>query len=464
MLGHRFAACFSVPCDVARIDAHLSGTVTPGQPRWWQRRIALPALAQDGLMFLASSVFAALLWSSSSLSAHRDWSRDAFGGYLACAVIAGVLCVARPSRELVVRIALTAVCFAVVALLPLVLMVRARAETTSESHILPEAAVIERAGTLLAHGRDPYVANLVGGRLVGRVAGVPRYEAFFPYFPAMTAFGLPSSVHALGAFGDSRLWMAAFTFLALLAGLFLARAPPARTLRVVQVMCVLPTGALFVAGGGDDLPVLAISLVGAAAIAKRRDVLGAVAFGIAMAMKFTAWPLALLAGVVIYRRDGARPATRALGITAAIVAAFVIPFAVWGPRTFLVNTVAFPLGLSGVDSPAASPLPGHVIAALVPAARRVLLVGLVIVGTPILVWWLRRRPPGDVASACRLTAVVAIVVMCVAPATRVGYVVYPLNLLVWSWLLTPESGPTGGTGVLGASGYSSSPTSKSRNT
>ena len=24
--------------------------------------------------------------------------------------------------------------------------------------------------------------------------------------------------------------------------------------------------------------------------------------------------------------------------------------------------------------------------------------------------------------------------MCLAPATRVGYVVYPVNLLVWSWL------------------------------
>jgi hypothetical protein len=361
-------------------------------------------------------------------------------------------------------VVLTALCFVVVALLPLVLMVRARAETSRESHILPEAAVIERAGTLLDHGRDPYVANLVGGRLVGRVAGVPRYEAFFPYFPAMTAFGLPSAVRSLGAFGDSRVWMAGFTLVLLAVGLLLARAPPDRTLRAIQVMCVLPTGALFLAGGGDDLPVLAISLVGAAAVAKRRTVLGAVAFGVAMAMKFTAWPLAILSLVVVARRQGVHPALRAAGIAAAIVAAFVVPFAVWGPRTFFVNTVAFPLGLSGVNSPAASPLPGHVIAALVPAARRVLLVGLVIVGTPILLWWLRRRPPGDVSSACRLTAVVAIVVMCVAPATRTGYVVYPLNLLLWSWLLEPGASLTGGAGAPGSSDYSLSPTSNSRNT
>jgi hypothetical protein len=103
--------------------------------------------------------------------------------------------------------------------------------------------------------------------------------------------------------------------------------------------------------------------------------------------------------------------------------------------------IAFPLGLSGINSPAADPLPGHVLVTLVPAARRVLLVGLFVVGSPVLVWWLWRRPPRDVAGACRLTAVVAIVVMSVAPATRVGYVVYPVNLLVWSWLFTAAVPP-----------------------
>ena len=76
-----------------------------------------------------------------------------------------------------------------------------------------------------------------------------------------------------------------------------------------------------------------------------------------------------------------------------------------------------------------------------------LLVGLVVVGTPFLAWWLWRRPPRDVAACCRLTAVIAIVVMCVAPATRVGYVVYPVNLLVWSWLLTPVAPNAEGTDV-----------------
>jgi Glycosyltransferase family 87 len=397
----------------------------------------LSATAVDGLLFFGSAIFAFVLWSTSDLSPHRDWGRDAVVGYVVCALAAWVLCMLRPTRAFAARVALTAVCFALVALAPMLLMVRARAQAAREVHVLPEVGVIERAGHHLAAGRDPYVAELVGNHLIGRVPGVPRYEAFFPYFPLMLAFGLPSTVHWLGELGDARLWMALVT-LALLAGaLWLARAPPNRALRAVQVFVVLPTGALFFAGGGDDLPVLALSLFGIAAAAQRREVAAAVSFGFAMAMKLTAWPIALLSLFVVRDRRGRRAAARVGAIMAVIVGVVMIPFLVWNPHTFYENVIAFPLGLSGVNSPAASPLPGHLLTSLVPAAHRVLLVGLVVVGSPFLAWWLWRRPPRDVADVCRLTAVIAIVVMCVAPATRVGYVVYPVNLLVWSWLFTP---------------------------
>ncbi len=389
-------------------------------------------------MFAGSAGFAYVFWATSDLSPHRDWGRDAIAGYAVCAVAAAVLCVRRPRRELAARTALSVVCLVMVALVPMALMIRAYAEAHKEAHVLPEAAVIERAGKLLAHGRDPYVAEVVGGKLRGQVRGVPRYEAFFPYFPAMAAFGLPSAVPALGEFGDARLYMAACTLLLLAAALRLARAPPARSLRTFQVLCVLPTGAVFLAGGGDDLPVLAISLLAAVAVHRGRTVLGAAAFGVAMAMKLTAWPLALLCGLVVLRRDGPSPARTAALVLAGVVVVVLTPFALWQPHTFFANTIAFPLGLSGVDSPAASPLPGHVLVSLVPSAERLLLLALAVAGAPVLAWWLRRHTPEDVAAACRLTAVVAIIVMCVAPATRVGYVVYPVNLLVWSWLLTSD--------------------------
>lgn len=408
-------------------------TLTRLHPRRVRR---LTPTAVDGWLFAGSAVFAFVLWRVSNLSAHRDWGRDSIAGYVLMALAAFVLSVVRPRRELLARAILTAVALVVVAIVPMALMIAARAQGNPEYHVLPEVSVIERAGQLVVHGRDPYVADVVDGHLRGAVRGEPRYEAFFPYFPAMTAFGVPSAFHGLGALGDGRVWMAAFTFGLLLVGLWLARAPPDRALRAVQVMCVLPTGAIFIAGGGDDLPVLAISLVSVAAVAHRRVLTSSAAFGLAMAMKLTAWPLAALSLFIVRDSEGRRATRRMAAIMAGIVAVFVVPFAVWDPRTFLANTIEFPLGLSGVNSPAASPLPGHIIVTLVPSAHRVLLVGLFVVGAPLLAWWLWRRPPRDVAAVCRVAAVVTIVVMCVAPATRVGYIVYPVNLLVWSWLFT----------------------------
>ena len=412
-----------------------------------QRRLRCSPLALDAIMFAGSSVFAVSLWSASDLSPHRDWGRDSFVGYAACALAALVLVWIRPRRVLRARVLLTAACFILVAFLPMVLMVRARAESRGEQHVLPEVAVIERAGNRLAHGHDPFVAQVIGNRLIGLVPGVPRYEAFFPYFPAMTVFGLPSTIPGIGAIGDGRLWMALATVGLLFVGLWLARAPPDRALRAAQVLCVLPTGAIFLAGGGDDLPILAISLVGLAALLRRRPLTAGVAFGIAMAMKLTAWPLAALCLFVVRDATGRRVPGKFAAIIAAIVAVFVIPFAIWDPRTFIVNTIGFPLGLLSVNSPAASPLPGHVIASLIPGAHRALLAATAIVGSPLLVWWLWRRPPRSVADVCRLTAVIAIVVMCLAPATRIGYVVYPVNLLVWSWLLDPRTEAPAAVGV-----------------
>ncbi len=424
-----------------------------------RRARSLTPLAIDVLLFAGSAAFALALHAGSNLAAHRDWSLDAVGGYVVCAALAALAAWRRPHREQAVRVALSVLCGVLVALVPLCLMVAARGGTSHETHVLPEAAVIERAGTHLDRGQDPYVAELVDGHLVGRVRGVPRYEAFFPYFPLMAAFGLPADL-GLGAMGDARWYFALVTLLVGVAGLRLARAPPGRVLRAAQVLFVLPTGALFLAAGGDDLPVLAITLLGAAAVHRRRDVLGAIAFAAAMAMKLTAWPLALLCVLVVALRDGLRAAARMLAVIAGVVVVVLVPFAAWGPHTFFENTIAFPLGLSGVNSPAASPLPGHVVVSLLPAAQRVLLVGLVIVGSPLLAWWLWRRPPRSVAAACRLTAVLAIVVMCVAPATRIGYLVYPINFLVWSWLFTSD--PHGERTGAGEGDYMELSTTKSR--
>ena len=80
--------------------------------------------------------------------------------------------------------------------------------------------------------------------------------------------------------------------------------------------------------------------------------------GIVSAMKFTAWPLAALALFAARDRRGDAAVTMFLGML-VVAGPVVVPFALRGPWAFFDNVVLFPLGLSGVTSPAASPLPGH---------------------------------------------------------------------------------------------------------
>ena len=63
----------------------------------------------------------------------------------------------------------------------------------------------------------------------------------------------------------------------------------------------------------------------------------------------------------------------------------VVPFALRGPWAFFDNVVLFPLGLSGVSSPAASPLPGHLLVTAFPFLHRAL---------PLAVGLRRRRAVG----------------------------------------------------------------------
>jgi hypothetical protein len=89
--------------------------------------------------------------------------------------------------------------------------------------------------------------------------------------------------------------------------------------------------------------------------------------------------------------------------------------------------VRYPAGLTDVKSPAASPLPGHLIAQLGPAGRAVALALLAAAALAIMVW-LVRRPPRDAAQAADRAAVALLVAMLLMPATRFGYLVYPLAL------------------------------------
>ena len=163
-------------------------------------------------------------------------------------------------------------------------------------------------------------------------------------------------------------------------------------------------------------------------------------------MKITAWPALPVIAVMIAARDG-RPAawrfTAGSAVTAGAAIAAAAPAALAKPTVFLHNTVLYPLGLTRHLTPAASPLPGHLLAATGPAGHWAAITLLLAAGLAVAAWILLRRPADDRAAAWRLAAGLGVMVI-LAPATRWGYFAYPLGLLGWLGL-TGRDRPAAGT-------------------
>jgi len=164
-----------------------------------------------------------------------------------------------------------------------------------------------------------------------------------------------------------------------------------------------------------------------------RSTAAGLAIGIACAMKITAWPALPVIAVMIAGRDGRRAAWRFV-VTSAITAGAAIsataPAALARPAAFLHNIVLYPLGLTRHVTPAASPLPGHLLAATGPAGHWAAICLLLAAGLAVAAWIIVRRPADARAAAWRL-AIGLCVMFVLAPATRWGYFAYPLGLLGW---------------------------------
>ncbi len=115
-----------------------------------------------------------------------------------------------------------------------------------------------------------------------------------------------------------------------------------------------------------------------------------------------------------------------------IVAVTVLPFAASSPFAFLSNVVAFPLGLAHVASPAASPLPGHLLTDLWAPIGHLLTPLTLFVGGYFATRYTRCHWPLNLSQLLTMMAVFSTVLICAASATRVGYVIYPLNFALWA--------------------------------
>jgi Glycosyltransferase family 87 len=385
-------------------------------------------------VFVMCACFAGGTAAITTNSLHRIWGLAAAGAYAAAAAAA----LAWRSRG--VDLAL------VIAISGAVLGPLAWMTTTGQGQ--PEVAVVARsAGMLVSHG-DPYESQ-------AQIAPTRDPNAYNPYLPALTVFGLPRALRWPRPLADPRLWFGVSFAVILMFALARARAPD--PWRWAALIIATPVIAQPIVVGGTDLPVLALMCLGLAFLrAEPRPILAGLALGVAAAMKATAWPTLIVAIPLLVTSGGWRSMAKFAATAAAVCAAVVAPFALLWPRALVQNTIMFPLGLTKIKSQAASPLPGHMLAQM-GAAGHLAAVALLATAGLAVAASLVVRPPADARSAALRLAIGLALMFTLAPATRFGYFSYPAALLFWLWLAGPErpamvtAGPAGpGEGVLAA--------------
>jgi hypothetical protein len=400
---------------------------------------------QDGWLYLLSAGFGGATALIAVSSDYRSWGQVAGVTYAAAAIVCfAVARVVRRSDDVRRRTRTMAVTRRVVVVLvlggavlaPLISQLVWRAEGVPGQHAQPEVAVVERAADRAAHHQNPYLRNPT------TVGNAPRTDAkqvdknsFFPYLPGMVPFGLVNALKVPAELQDARVALTGFTLLVGAMALLWSDASLGRRGRALQFLVVLPSGALAMATGGDDLPVLALMLLGLVLAERRSPVLAGLAMGLGGTLKFTAWPLLLLLALGVRDRQD-RPARLRYLLAVLLVVAPVLGLGiVFDPTSFFDNVVRFPLGLTRIRSPAASPLLGQVLVNVMPNHKLAVTAVLVVVGATIVLAAFVRYRPRTPAQAARFTGFAMVVATALAPATRFGYLIYPVNLYVWAYVL-----------------------------
>jgi hypothetical protein len=361
-----------------------------------------------------SALFAGAVALFSTNPPERLWGMLAAGPYVAAAAIA-----ARPGRggrRIAVVVSLTGAL-----IVPLAWM-------AWSGHGQPEVSVVIHSAGLFLHQGTPYPG-------AHAVATAHNPYVYNPYLPALAVFGVPHALFGGGLLTDPRLWFGVVFGLGFAGTLALSGVP--RPWLWTAVVAASPVIAFPLTTGGDDLPVLALLCVGIALLrpgqAPRptlRIILAGLALGLAAAMKATAWPALAVALALVVARDGKRPAAWLACAAIAVPVAVDGPVLIAQPAAVVSNTILFPLGLTKIKSPAASFLPGHLIAEAwgpghLVAIALVLLAGLAVAVSLVL------RPPRDERAAGWRLVTGLVLMFAFAPASRFGYGVYPLGMACW---------------------------------
>ncbi len=435
-----------------------TGAVTDVWRRALERGKRISPEAGDALLYGVSALFALGIIYTSSNALYEVWGRMALSpfvfGALASAVLAWVVRRARRRgpgggltklqhrRAWLARIGVAVCVFAGALAIPLGLEILWRFDGVTGSHLQPEVVTVEVGGQDLVRGQEPYHPLVKLPHAVKYHApGEPDYAGFLPYLPLMAVFGIPSDIWPNNGLSDARIFFCVTTVAVAAVALYLCRADGRRKIRSLQALVILPLASLPLATGGDDIPVVAVLLLAMVLAQRRRPFAAGVAFGIASAMKFTAWPLAALALFAARGRRGERRPLSMLAGMIVVAVPTIFPFALRGPFALIDDVVLFPLGLSAIPSTAASALPGHVLVTAFPSLSRALPLSVGIVLSVLLVRHLYRHTPRTVSEVCNIAGVVMGVLILLAPNPRVGYLLYPINFFVWAYLLAEPAEP-----------------------
>jgi hypothetical protein len=409
----------------------------------------------DGALYGGAAAVAALSVGFDGIPLQREWARLALGPYAGGAVVAGLLALrwrARPARRpLVARTALAVAVLLGALVVPLALQIAWRASDGDRLHVQSEIFLTEQGASRLLHGRDPYGASYGYGLLRTYPEGVWRH---IPYLPGIFAFGLPRALLGPGSLTDARVGFTLVSLTAALAALRLSGVSGERRLRVLMVLLILPTGARYLVGGGDDIAVLALLLLAVVLERRGRPVAAGLAAGLGAIVKQTAWLALPFLALAATDRDGRRAGWRYLAAVGAVVVPVVAPFATWGPGALVHSVVLFPLGLTKEPTIARGLTLGQSLARPFPHTRAAVAVLLAAALLALGVLLVVKRPPASAAMAVQHAGVLLTVAVVLAPAGRLGYLIYPVNLLVWSRLLATGAYPVarqpGRAPVLGA--------------
>jgi hypothetical protein len=401
----------------------------------------------DLLFYLVSLLFAATNAVFAEFYGYRVWGNFATIGYLFAAALTGLASLSRTgptvsSKVLRSRWTPVAVAGLLAGVVPMFVLAFRRAPSFVwgpwpwSFPAQPEVWVVERSAKLLLADGTPYPdLNLLGR------APVP--DDYTPYGPAMTVFGLPRALFGDLPLTDARVAFAVASVLIIVLALAVMGWPRVPVL-AAQLAAISPLTLLTISVAGDDLPVVALIVLATALVYRANPGWSGVVCALVATMKLTALPaLAVLAVAVLVHRSG-RGLAIFLGATLAAGAVIVVPVLLVDPASFVEHVILYPAGLGRAASPAESPLPGHLIARLGTAGHAAAL-ALLAVSACAIVAWLFLRPPRDPAGATIRIATGLGAAIILAPATRWGYLVYPLALLgAWIGFSSAGTAPEGG--------------------